>query len=244
MHFDTQNKDYRNDLDILINKLKNKEHFAFSKYADGELHILIDRPINNGEFWFVPDKHQDNRKSLIDSFQFQDESYYVGVSCPCCIGGTPVHEWMKKQSGQPESHLTWANLFVNGNYNHYLQNMVPLYSEYDVYLVSNSNSNLDRLPFEIKGHFQIGKNAWVENHSLIQEMKDYISDNEIKNSLFLFCAGPFGNTLTHQLYEYSKENTFIDIGSTLNPFLLGENGKNRGYLRSESSINKVCAWGE
>lgn len=242
MSFGIEDKCYRKDLEILVDKLKNREHFAFSKYADGELHALINKPVNNGEFWFIPEEHEKSRKALIDSFQYQDESYFVGVSCPCCIGGRPVHNWMKSQSGQPEERLTWANIFVNGNYKYYLENMVPLYSEFDVYLVSNSDSNLDKLPFEVKRHFQIGKNAWVKDYELIDEMKTFISEQQIKDSLFLFCAGPFGNILTHQLYEFSKDNTFIDIGSTLNPLLLGEEGKNRGYLRSESSINKICVW--
>ena len=56
------------------------------------------------------------------------------------------------------------------------------------------------------------------------------------------CAGPFGNILTHQLFEHNDNNTYIDIGSTLNPFLLGEIGKNRGYLRGAPSLSQVCVW--
>ena len=152
---------------------------------------------------------------------------------------------MKKQSKQEPDHLTWANLFVNGNYEYYINNMVPKFKNFETILVSNSDSNLDRLPFEVKKHFKIGKNAWVEDYELTEEIKEYISENELKDNLFLFCAGPYGNILTHQLHEHSQENFYIDIGSTLNPFLLGELGVNsRGYLRKESSINKVCVWGK
>ena len=89
----------------------------------------------------------------------------------------------------------------------------------------------------------IGKNAWVENTNLIDEIKLFITKNNVKNGLFLFCAGPFGNILTHQLFEHCKDNTYIDIGSTLNPLLLENNVLNRGYLRGESSRNKICIWG-
>ena len=203
---------------------------------------MANKPVNNGEFWFVPPEHAKYRKEMIDSFKFKDDNYYVGISCPCCIGGRAVHEWMKNASEQHASNLTWANIFVNANYDSYLNNVVPMYSEFDVYLVSNSNSNLQNLPFSIKGHFMIGKNAWVENTNLIQEIKSFINENNIQDSLFLFCAGPFGNILTHQLFEYCKNNIYIDIGSTLNPLLLEENGLNRGYLRGESSRKKICVW--
>jgi len=59
----------------------------------------------------------------------------------------------------------------------------------------------------------------------------------------LFCAGPFGNILAHQLFEYNSQNTYIDVGSTLNVMLLGEAGKNRSYLRGGASLNKICSWG-
>ena len=242
--FKLENKNFRNDLDTIIEKLRNKDHFAFSKYADGELHILANMAINNGEFWFKPEEDELNRKQMIDSFKYKHDSYFVGISCPCCIGGKPVHSWMKKQSAQNPQNLTWANLFVNGNYKHYLKNMVPLYSEYDVILVSNSDSNLNRLPFKIKKHFKIGKNAWVKNNEMIEEIQNFITNEKVTNHLFLFCAGPFGNILTQTLFDYCKQNTYIDIGSTLNTFLLGDAGKNRGYLRGENSVGKICVWGE
>ena len=242
--FGTTSKNYREDLQILINKLESGESFSFSKYADGELHILANKSINNGEFWFNPENNSICRQKMIDSIKFKHENYYVGISCPCCIGGYAVHNWFKKQSGQFLENLTWANLFVNGNHSYYIKNMVPLYSRYNVVLVSNSDSNLEQLPFEVVKHFQIGKNAWVEDYKLIEEIKNYINENEICNLLFLFCAGPFGNILSHQLFDHNKKNTYIDIGSTLNHFLLGKAGNNRGYLRGEPSVNKICIWGE
>jgi len=240
---DVNKKSFRGDLENLKMALENKSHFAFSKYADGELHILANKPINNGEFWFIPEDHSRNRQAMIDSFIYKEDGYYVGISCPCCIGGSKVHNWMKDRSGQSAHNLTWANIFVNGNYQYYMDNIAPLFKEYEVYLVSNDRSNLDSLPFNIKKHYQIGKNCWVENYDLIKTIKDDIFEEDIQNTLFLFCAGPFGNILAHQLWKYNKKNTYLDIGSTLNPFLLGEEGKNtRGYLRGAESLKQICVW--
>ena len=240
--FDNPERGFRNDLELIIKKIQNRDKFAFSKYADGELHIMANKSINNGEFWFNPQEDGVYRNQMIQSFQYKNDNYFVGICCPCCGSWGVMHEWMKKNSKQDLSNLTFANVFVNSNHEFYINNMVPLYSMYDVVLVSNSDSSLDKLPFNVKKHFKIGKNAWISNTDLISEMKNFIDSEEIKDHLFLFCAGPLGNILTHQLFDYNKENTYIDIGSTLNHFLLGEAGKNRGYLRKESSINKVCVW--
>lgn len=233
---------FRADIERFQEKIKNRENFAFSKYADGELHILANQKINNGEFWFNPETDQFYRQKLVESFTHNEDGYYMGISCPCCIGGTQAHEFMKRTSNKTEDKLTWANLFVNSNYDFYLEKIVPLYAEYEVNLVSNDESNLDSLPFIVSRHFKIGKNAWNNDYGLVEDIKNFILENKIKNNLFLFCAGPFGNILAAQLHKVNKENTYIDIGSTLNPFLLGEKGKNRGYLRVEPGTGKPCTW--
>lgn len=236
--------EYSEDIEIFCEKIKNKEKFAFSKYADGELHIFANRPVNNGEFWFRPGTDEFYRQEMLESIKHKDPGYYIGISCPCCIGGVSAHNYMINLSGQEQSHMTWANLFVNGNYDYYLENVVPLYKEYDVYLISNDASNLSNLPFDVKKHFKIGKNAWVSNSSLKNELVEYINTKNVKNSLFLFCAGPFGNILVSNCWKNDKNNTYIDIGSTLNPLLLGESGKNRGYLREGSTTRGFsCTWG-
>tara|TARA_Y100000114_G_C11762990_1_gene331014 strand:+ start:6475 stop:7209 length:735 start_codon:yes stop_codon:yes gene_type:complete len=240
----TKPANYNEDIKVFYEKIKNKEKFAFSKYADGELHIFANAPVNNGEFWFNPQSDHFYRQKMIESIKYEDENYYVGISCPCCIGGSAAHQYMKSLSARREEKLTWANLFVNSNYDFYLKNIVPLYSDYEVYLVSNDASNLDNLPFNVKKHFMIGKNAWVENYDLIDEISEFIKINDIQNSLFLFCAGPFGNLLSSRLHKANKSNTYLDIGSTLNPLLLGEEGKNRDYLKGINDINTSCVWEE
>ena len=213
--FNNEERSFRGDLELIIDKVENKENFAFSKYADGELHIMANKSINNGEFWFNPEEDNSYRKQMIDSFQYKDDNYFVGICCPCCGSWGAMHEWMKENSKQDLSNLTFANVFVNSNHEFYLDNMVPLYPMYDVVLVSNSDSNLDKLPFNVKKHFKIGKNAWISNTDLILKIKNFMDSEKIRDHLFLFCAGPFGNILTHQLFDYNKENTYIDIGSTL-----------------------------
>ena len=230
-------KTFHEEIVKMHDRLKSRKHFAFSKYADGEWAAMTGRLLNNGEFFTKDDK--DTKVSvelLIRSFQYKDDNYYVGISCPCCQGR--AHYDMKTQSLQDESNLTFANLFVNSNYSYYRDNFIPEYGNWKVNLVAHEDSNISKLPFEISKFFPIKKNAWVENLNLIGEMKKLKTEDE----LYLFCAGPFGNILTHQLWDNNKRNTYLDIGSTLNPFLETE-GFKRGYLHGSDDLNKVCVWG-
>jgi hypothetical protein len=228
-------KTFQEDLLILFDLLKNKTPFSFSKYADGEYAILINKHMTNCDNWtFNPIIDGVYQKELLNSFQFNEDGYYVGISCPCCVSQADV-DWMRKNVGVDKEHLTWANIFVNGNYNNFKKYFIPEFSNHDVILLANQNATIQNLPFKIEEFIPIGKTAWKENFSLVEELPK----KEYKNKLFLFCAGPLGNMLAAKMWKYNKNNIYMDIGSTLNPWLVGNN---RGYLRGSDTLNKICIW--
>jgi hypothetical protein len=229
---------FSEDIKVFRDKLEKRESFTFSKFADGEWLVMEDKPLNNNEFSFYGETQA--RDTLIEAFQFKHPQYYVGISCPCCQGqGT--FEVMKKFSGQPEERLTWANLWVNTNYQYYLDEILPLYSTYNTVLVAHKNSNLQGLPFVPTYFVGVDKNAWINNVGLIDELKELTEKESMKGWLFLFCCGPFGNILSHQLTQHNSNNTYLDIGSTLNP-MLGTEGFRRDYFARHQSM-RPCVWG-
>lgn len=237
--FDIEKRSFKNDIYQMIEKLQNHQIFSFSKFADGEWLVIENKSVNNSEFWFDSHKDASYRQKLIDAFQYKNDRYHVGVSCPCCQNNE-IHKAMKDFSGQKEEMLTWANIWVNSNYGIFLNEILPTFTKYDVYLIANENSNINNIPFEIKTFYPISNNAWVHNRGLIDTIKKDIDHGSIENALFLFCCGPFGNILCHELTDHSDKNTFLDIGSTLNPFF--GTGFYRGYYRDYASMQD-CLWG-
>jgi len=226
--------DFKKDLELIKKLLTNGERFSFSKYADGEYAILKNQKITNCDNWtFDPKIHGKYQDKLMDSFTYNDEGYYVGISCPCCVPQDHVN-WMRKTVNVPNSRLTWANLFVNGNHNDYMKHIVPLFNTYDVTLVANKKADVNKLPFTVNEHIPISDLAWVDNYNLLESLK-----RDDKDRLYLFAAGPLGNMLAYELWKNNKKNTYIDIGSTLNHFLVGAN---RGYLRGAATLKKICVW--
>jgi len=232
-------KVFSKDIESFYNKLKNKEIFSFSKFADGEWSVMKDQSLNNTEFWYDKEEDEEYKQQLLDAFQYKNDRYYVGISCPCCQGEQVFNE-MKEVSGQPEDRLTWANLWVNSNYSYYLDNILPLYSDYEVVLVANKDANRETLPFKTKYFVPISNNAWKNDQIVVDVLKDVITKESLEGHLFLFCCGPFGNILCHQLTEHSDKNTYLDIGSTLNPFF--GTGFRRGYFGRFKSM-EGCRWG-
>lgn len=240
-----KNLNFREDLEIFFEKLQ-KENISFSRFGDGEMMIIKKQKIDllnkdNGEFRYCPDEpmYIEPRRLLHKALTKKMENYYVSISCPCCVG-EKKHLQMLKESSQDEGKVTWANLFVNSNYYFFMSNMFRYLKNKEVYLISNKKSDINKFPLKIVKHYPVSKDSWLNDLSLIDEIKSNINDKQIKNSCFLFCAGPLSNIACCELFEYNKDNTYLDCGSVFDD-ILGL-GKTRGYLRGAPTLKKTCIW--
>lgn len=239
-----QNKTFRQSIEFFESKLKNGDNFTLSKYADGEWAVIKNVPINNKEFWFNPNDQtdQEKRSVLIESFQYKNLNYYVGISCPCCQGIDTFNE-MYEFSNQDEENLTWANIWVNSNYSYYVENIIPIFQEREIIIFCNELGDIKNLPFVPRIVFPVKNNAWQYNWKQIEMAKTIISANNIKNNIFLFCCGPFGNILAYELTKYCPDNVYLDIGSTLNPWLKSAGFERHYYMGNNIFSNLTCLWG-
>jgi len=263
------NKNFRKDLEIFASKLQSKENFAFTRFSDGEADILknlklviTDNYVIEGNYkhnfgyseedhkHFDPEQHGHVREKLIKAFQYDKSNYYTGISCPCCIGGAEEHVWAKKNTGRASDYLTWANLFVNGNYPYFIKNVLPILSDRKIVMVCSENADLKKakkdLNFDIVKDFRVGKNCIVNDHHLIDDIKEWIDTHNIKDHVFLFSASSLSEILIHELFKDFDNNTYLDIGTTLHPFfdLKVERDYLKGYWLEKNlpDINKMCSW--
>jgi hypothetical protein len=240
-------KTFSGDFDKFLNKIKSGEHFSLSRWGDGELTILEGKPIDirskgNGEFRYDPNMPQYNqaREKLLESYVYKDDQYYIGIACPCCVGQEKF-EYMRTKSGQDEDHLTWANIFVNANYRRTVNELIPEFKNHSITLVVNQHADTDGLSFTPHRVLRVGTDAWYEDFDIGRDMLEQILMRNVKDEIFLIAAGPLANILTYSLWVLgSKNNTYIDIGSILDPYL--QLKLTRGYHLGAPTLNKVCIW--
>lgn len=231
-------KSFIDELIYFHDLLKNRTPFAITRFGDGERMIMEGVKLNllhKGEFNYQGESNL--KYDLTYSFQLDKQHYYVGVPCPCCQPIDKV-QWMKDSTYLPENKLTWANIFVNGNYSYFMNTFIKDFSLYKITFIGPGN--ISKLPFNVDVTYTIGPNAWVNNTDVYEKLRKQIINNDTKNELFLFCAGPYANILVSKLYEEFPNNTYLDLGSVFN-IELGI-GANRGYLSRNSNINKICIW--
>jgi hypothetical protein len=238
-------KTFDGDFNFFLNKIINGEHYALSRWGDGELRILQNKFIDlrnkkNGEFRYDPrlKEYKEPKSKLEVSYTARDSGYYIGVACPCCRGQRQ-YKYMKRESKQDEAHLTWANIFVNSNYRRFVNDFIPEMQNHDVVMVVNHKADTSKLPFDVEKTYKVGTDAWKEDCGVIDRIKEdyHIS----KDKVFLFAAGPLANIITYELwFHMNKNNTYIDVGSTLD-VQMGMT-PTRGYQVGGAASNKVCVW--
>ena len=262
---------FKSDFKIILNKIKNRENFAFTRFSDGELYILQNRKIfiekdrcylreqsykgNYGEEElksFIPEKDQNLRQHLLKCFTHKQENYYKGICTKQDIGYEDW-SWQFKEGllEENEDYLTFSNLLINGNYINFMNDMLPVMKtlDYETVYVCNKKANLDKFPLKLKKDFRVGSNCHINDVHLIQEMTQWVEENNIENHLFLFSAASLSNLLIYELYRKFPNNIYMDIGSTLNPMLDLDGWRDsRGYLRGYwlNEMNpyfyQVCEW--
>ncbi|EKE03238.1 MAG: hypothetical protein ACD_20C00228G0004 [uncultured bacterium] len=257
-------KTFEGDFYKLLNLLKKHEPFAFNRFSDGELFILQDKELILAENLvqvgdkvyghsytkedfkhFDPKEHGFYKDRLIESFKFDKYNYYKGICCRCCTSDKDF-EWQFEILGDKSNpNLTWANLWVNGNYPKFINEMYPVFNEYKTVFVCNENADLSAMPFIVKD-FRVGYNAMINDYHKIDEIKNWILENNIEGYLFLFSASSFSKMAIHQLYEACDKNTYIDVGTCLNIFM--DMKQDRSYLKeywlgeAGQDLNKICIW--
>ena len=244
-------KDFNGAFNHTIAMLKNKENFAFTRFSDGELFIMQNKTVVLADNHYItgkirgpnrytkeehkefyPEKHQKYRQKLLECYKHNQDRYYKGI-CTSTDGhvGKKNFDWMIDAHGGDHPNLTYANLLINANYKRFVEEMVPLFVDRDIIYVVNSMANVSNLPFEVKKTFEIGSNCMINDYHVSEDIKNYIQQNNITDHIVLCSAASLSNFIIHDCYKDNNNNTFLDIGSCLNPLLGLEGWKyTRGYL--------------
>ena len=256
-------KNFRQHFAKFTEMIRNDEHFGFARYSDGELSILENKELklsadviqvgeqkNPGVYQapdfkhYNPTEHGIFRDKLIDAYKHHQPNYYKGISCRCCVGDEAFKFQLDLHGGDDES-LTWANLWVNGNYPLFVTHTLPILYSKDCVFVGHKDADISKLPFVVKD-FRVGYNAFVNDYDKIDIIRQWIKENNITNHVFLFSASTFTNLAVYELFRDFPNNSYIDIGTCLTPMM--NMPTHRGYLeafwgyRGGQDIQKICVW--
>ena len=256
-------KQFQKELGFFLQKLKNKKSFAFIRFSDGEQYILDNQELKldngliqigdtkQGGFYkpadykhFDPIKHSHIRELLMNSFLHKQNEYYKGIGCECCNGREYINKQLEMLGGDADT-ITWANLWVNGNYPAFITWVLPELYNNDCVMICHKDADLHKLPF-IKKDFRVGYNAMVNDLNVIDDIDNWITYNKIEGHVFLFSASSFTNIAVYKLFQKHPNNTFIDIGTCLTPLMAMPTERDYlqrfWYYNGGGDLQKICIW--
>ena len=205
----------------------NRQPFALARFADGERAIIEQRSITGIDGWSTKPELSKLSLDLLSVLnKYQDSGCHFGISDDVNDLQTKLFfsNILKKT---PAKCITMSNVFVNGTYERFQAEMVPKFKEYSqVFLICNSNTNIlaveDVIPRcqilycsrDCIGFWERAGERWIADL-----MKN---TNGKKDCLFIFAAGPLSSAVIPRLWEQNTNNTYIDVGSALDPLLYGQ----------------------
>jgi hypothetical protein len=218
----------------------NKIPTTFVRFSDGELEILRDNPLSivNGVVnWrlgtldgkypehdnksFVPERDSVLRADLISSARYKSEGYFKGV--PAFSNNAVIdREYMTQLNGGHVDGLTFSDLFINENYLRFLEDILPIFlANPNVIFLANFRADLSKLTDEWT-HLPLQDNAFPNYEEVLPKLLMKLS-SVTKESIILSSASSLSNVLGHKLHEIRPDISFVDVGTSLNPFVgLGE----------------------
>ena len=258
-----------------FNKIKKlvveQTPFAFSRFSDGEVTVLQNNVVvlapdhfiqgdlhgDDKKFGghylpeeqkeFYPDKHKFYHEKLVEAFKFRKENYFKGIPAQNASYGDVSWKFCTELYGLGDNqHLTFSNLMINANYHRFITEILPEFSKRKIVMICNENANFENLPFKVVKDFRCGTNCMVNDYKLVEEVCEWVENENITNHTFLFAAATLTNYMIHELYKKFDNNQYIDIGSSLGYHLGLKGCYYRGYLHSywnhKRLSNEVDIW--
>lgn len=201
----------------ILENARNGIPQALARFNDGEVGILF-----NKDFTAARGDQKGSLElqvALLDSIKDERKNYWKGYPCPVC---------MKKQREQVEeaglfSHnYEWNTLAVvntNRNWKLFSHSLPEALKGKQVIWVSGDDQDLINLTnnfdFNIIEHVSFSrKNSWEHSASIMNACIRLSQPHRV----FLFSCGPTARVMVKNLFMISPDATFLDIGSTYDPF--------------------------
>lgn len=173
---------------------------------------------------------RDLRNTLIGALQHTQKNYFVGVPCAECF---PEYHGLAMSYLNDKSLIQLAVNMTNRNWKNFVDNIPTALEGKKVFWVSGDDQDVSKLPFKVHHtKFIPNKNSWEHR----KELNGYEQTIDTGAIVFISC-GPLARVLVHRWFMARPDVTFIDVGSTFDPFTRGV--RHRCHTGWEKGFNDV-----
>lgn len=227
-------KDFVADFHRFKNKILSKENFAYARYADGEVRLMSGVGVGmhtqayQQDGWSCGDKLYELGKVLNESISHTESNYYYAITSP--NQNMADYKFLRDRIQQPEENITFADLWINGNYPLFKKFIFEELNEDLILIASENGYGRDLSPLKCKLYVSVPNdcvNVYEKDSAEINKILDNLADQH-SNTLFFVSAGPMSEAIIHRMYSKNLNNRYIDVGSSIDEIVHGK--KTRPYM--------------
>lgn len=212
-------RNYELSLIYFLNKLRKGVNFSLLRYGDDEYSILNENKLVTQEGWTYK-KDSILSKHLKETLNIDRKNVYYGISGK--NDGNPyIHDYYIENIIN-KSNFTFASVFCNYNYNKFKS------------FIQNFDVNIVLIGPECPNSGNIGKAKVIDYYDVEENLAEKwdleyskkISDvvelaRKYNNQIFFLSAGPISEIFINEMLKVNFENTYIDIGTSIDAFIKG-----------------------
>lgn len=218
-------------------KILAGDNFAFMRYGDGERAIMEGRSVTAQEGWKSPNYISRLGVDSLRSLMLTDSNVWYGISCPCC--DSAAYYWYLSRI--PSRNITFANLWVNHNYNRFINEFKKLAR--DAVVIANYRAEGKPIgSLNILKYYSVDDDCvkfWdTHGSNLVSEIINEFGHRD--NILYVVSAGPLSGPIISELYRNNPNNCYIDFGSAIDTYI--HNKVTRPYMRKGTHYSQKECW--
>jgi hypothetical protein len=187
--------------------------------------------------WSTPIGMTKTGEHLLETIKHTENNYYYAISAP--TDNIDDYSYLTNNIIQSKDNITFANLWINANYHKSKEKFSELKRE--VVLICNQNGKKENFPFNVTDLIPFPDdciNFWEDNNEYFMDELLEKYKNKI-NELFFISCGPVSEIIIHNLYTNNPNNSYIDVGSSIDEFVHGY--KTRPYMDKNSVYSRMIS---
>ena len=240
-------KDFAAEFDKFKTKILSKENFSLVRYGDGEISLMKGIPIGmhtqafQTDGWYCEGKNYKLGNSLLECLDHVESNFYYALPSP--NQSMSNYSYLRERIRQLEDNITFADIWVNGNYPRFKKFLHEDLNESVVLIASENAIARDISPIKCKLFLPVPTDVvhvYEENSDEINSTLSLLA-KEHQDTLFMISAGPLSEAIVHTLYSSNPNNRYIDFGSSLDEVIHGR--KTRPYMEEGTQFyGEMVRW--
>jgi len=202
-------------LQDLLFMLRQKIPFALARFNDGEIQGMkqIGSVAARGDQIITASL----QLALIDALYYEQENYWKGLPCPVCM--SQHSGYTDKRVPKDYPFLTSAVVLCNKNWKEVIGKIPAALHGRSIVWISGLDQDLDILEektgIKVRHHVHVPmRDAWRVYNHVMDGSHLLFREGEV----VMMSCGPMSRVLAAKLFEKHPLTTFIDIGSTFDPY--------------------------